>query len=116
MSATPKASILMFFLAAFFGALGQFLYKSGVDLATAGFMSYIANLRLIGGVFCYLAVMILFMAAFKRGGSMAALYPIYATTFVWGALISHFAFGTQIRLINVAGMLLIGLGMFCMGL
>ncbi len=28
--------------------------------------------------------MVLFVAAFKRGGSLAVLYPIYASTFIWG--------------------------------
>lgn len=116
MSSTPLVSIIMFFVAAFFGALGQYFYKSGVEAATGGVTSYMANPRLILGVICYLAVMGLFMAAFKRGGSMATLYPIYASTFVWGAIISHLAFGTEIRLVNLLGMALIGFGMFFLGL
>jgi multidrug transporter EmrE-like cation transporter len=116
MTNTPIVSIIMFLIAAFFGALGQYFYKSGVEVASGGILSYVANPRLIFGVLCYLAVMGLFMAAFKRGGSMATLYPIYASTFVWGAIISHFAFGTEIRLINIIGMGLMGLGMFCLGL
>lgn len=116
MATTPVSSILMFLTAAFFGALGQYFYKSGAELANQGVLSYIANPRLILGVACYLAVMVLFMAAFKRGGSMATLYPIYASTFIWGAVISHFAFGTEIRLVNILGMGLIGLGMYFLGL
>jgi multidrug transporter EmrE-like cation transporter len=116
MATTPLASIFMFLVAAFFGVLGQYFYKSGAELATGGVISYVANPRLILGIVCYLAVMVLFMAAFKRGGSMATLYPIYASTFVWGTIISHFAFGTEIRLVNILGMALIGFGMFCLGL
>ena len=43
------------------------------------------------------------------------LYPVYATTFFWAALIGWFAFGESIRAINIAGMLLLVLGMYLMG-
>ena len=75
---TPLSSILCFVVAALAGAVGQFLYKSGADQATTGWTSYLFNLRLLGGVACYIAVMVLFVAAFKRGGALTVLYPIYA--------------------------------------
>ena len=112
---TPLMSIVMFLCAALFGALGQYLYKSGADAATGGLSSYILNVRLSLGVLCYVLVMILFVAAFKRGGSLTVLYPVYASTFIWAALISMVAFGTPIKPINVGGMGLLILGMYCMG-
>jgi hypothetical protein len=63
MAETPVISMVLFLLAAFFGALGQFLYKSGSQLASGGWQSYLFNPRLIGGVACYIAVMVLFVAA-----------------------------------------------------
>ena len=112
---TPVASVLLFLLAAVLGAVGQFLYKSGADRATGGLMTYLANGRILAGVVCYTAVMVLFVAAFKRGGSLAVLYPVYASTFIWGALISMFAFGTAIRPVHVFGMMLLVAGMYFMG-
>ena len=112
---TPPLSIVMFLCAAFFGALGQYLYKSGADAATGGLESYLLNPRLGFGVLCYGLVMVLFVGAFKRGGSLAVLYPLYATTFVWAAVISLIAFGTPIKPINIGGMALLTLGMYCMG-
>ena len=112
---TPTVSIAMFILAALLGAIGQFLYKSGAQVATGGAMSYIANWRLLAGVACYGAVMVLFVAAFKRGGSLSVLYPIYASTFVFAAIIALLAFGTPIKPINLAGMLLLVGGMYLMG-
>jgi len=97
------------------GAIGQYLYKSGADKADGTVAGYLMNPRLLGGVFCYVAVMVLFIAAFKKGGSMAVLYPIYATTFIWGALIAYFAFGVPIKPVNIAGMLVLILGMYLMG-
>jgi drug/metabolite transporter (DMT)-like permease len=43
------------------------------------------------------------------------LYPVYATTFIWAALISAAAFGTPIKPVNVLGMALLIGGMYCMG-
>ena len=112
---TPISSILFFLAASVLGAVGQFLYKSGADAATGGVMSYINNPRILGGIGCYTAVMVLFVAAFKRGGSLAVLYPVYASTFIFAALISYFAFGTPIKAINMVGMGLLVGGMYCMG-
>ena len=105
----------MFLAAAMFGAVGQFLYKGGAEAATGGMMSYVANPRIIGGMACYTAVMLRFVGAFKRGGSLAVLYPVYASTVIFAALISYVAFDTPIKPINVAGMGLLVGGMFCMG-
>ncbi len=112
---TPSVSIVMFVLAAVFGAVGQFLYKSGAERAGGSLASYLANPRLLGGVICYVAVMVLFVAAFKRGGSLTVLYPIYASTFIFAALIAWAADGTPIKPANVCGMALLIGGMYLMG-
>lgn len=111
---TPGFSIACFLLASCFGAVGQFLYKSGAEQATGGWSSYL-NLRLLGGVLAYVAVMVLFVAAFKRGGALSVLYPLYASTFVWAALIGHFEYGETIRPVHIAGMTLLVCGMYLMG-
>jgi hypothetical protein len=59
--------------------------------------------------------MVLFVMAFKRGGELTVLYPVYASTFIWAALISLAAYGTSIKMVNVAGMILLVAGMFLMG-
>jgi hypothetical protein len=55
-------------------------------------------------VICYVAVMVLFVAAFKRGGELSVLYPIYASTFIWGAILARWAYDVPIKPINVFGM------------
>ena len=112
---TPFISILFFLIAALAGAVGQFLYKTGADAADGGALSYLLNVRLWGGVLCYISVMILFIAAFKKGGALTVLYPIYASTFIWAALIGLFAYGIPIKPANIAGMTFIMLGMYLMG-
>ena len=56
-----------------------------------------------------------FVAAFKRGGQLTTLYPIYASTFIWAAVIAYFAFAEPIRPANIAGMVLLIAGMWLMG-
>ncbi|MCA9248264.1 MAG: hypothetical protein KDA42_14145 [Planctomycetales bacterium] len=112
---TSLASIAFFAIAALVGAIGQYLYKSGADATNDTWQSYALNPRLAAGVVCYIAVMVLFVAAFKRGGALTVLYPIYASTFIWAALIGWRAYGTPISATNVAGMALLIVGMYLMG-
>ncbi len=115
MATTPPLSIALFLLAAVIGAAGQFLYKSGADMATGGLLGFLLNIRIALGVACYVAVMILFVAAFKKGGSLTVLYPVYATTFIWAAVIARVAYGVPILPIHVLGWLLLIGGMWLMG-
>jgi hypothetical protein len=59
--------------------------------------------------------MTLFVAAFRKGGALTVLYPIYATTFIWASVIALFAYGTPIKAVNVGGMALLVAGMYLMG-
>ena len=104
----------MFLAAALLGAVGQYFYKSGANRAGAGWTSYL-NWRLGVGVGCYVGVMALFVAAFRRGGELSVLYPLYASTFVWGALIAWWAYGEPVTWANAGGMALLVAGMWLMG-
>ncbi len=112
---TPLLSIVFFLIAALLGALGQYLYKSGADEVGGSALDYVTSPRILGGVVCYIAVMVLFVAAFRRGGSLTVLYPMYATTFVWAAFIAWCAYDTPVRPVNALGMLLLVAGMHLMG-
>ena len=105
----------MYLAASFLGAAGQFLYKSGAERSGGSILSYLANMRILGGVICYVGVMVLFVAALKRGGSLTVLYPVYATTFIWAAIIAYYTYGTAIRPVHIGGMALILIGMVLMG-
>lgn len=111
---TPLVSMALFLAAALFGAVGQYLYKSGADEAQGDWTTYL-NPRLLGGVICYVVVMVLFVAGFKRGGEMSVLYPIYATTFIWAALLAWLAYGVAIKPVHVLGMGCLVVGMYLMG-
>lgn len=115
MAQTPPVSIILFILAALLGAVGQYLYKTGADQSGQSIASYLLNWRLVSGVGCYIAVMVLFVAAFKKGGALTVLYPIYATTFIWAAIIAWKTQGVPIKGVNLLGMSLLILGMYFMG-
>ena len=53
--------------------------------------------------------------AFRKGGALSVLYPVYACTFIFAAIIGLVAYGTPIRPVNVVGMMLLVLGMYLMG-
>lgn len=108
-------SIVLFAVAAVLGAAGQFFYKSGAEATNNSLASYLLNPRILIGVVCYVGVMVLFVAAFKRGGALSVLYPVYASTFIWAALIGYFAYDTPIRPANVLGMVVLVVGMYLMG-
>jgi hypothetical protein len=112
---TSPLAVVFFIIAAFLGALGQFYYKSGAEKAGNTVASYVFNARLLAGVICYIAVMVLFVAAFKRGGALSVLYPIYASTFIFAAIIAWLAYSTPIRPVHFAGFALLIAGMYLLG-
>lgn len=112
---TSPLAIIYFLIAAFLGALGQFLYKSGAEKTDGTFGSYLFNVRLIAGAICYIAVMALFVAAFKKGGALTVLYPVYASTFIFAAIIAWLAYGTPIRGPHFSGFALLIAGMYLLG-
>ena len=59
--------------------------------------------------------LVLFIAAFKRGGALSVLYPIYASSFIFSAIGAWWLYSEPIRPANVAGMGLLVAGMFLMG-
>jgi multidrug transporter EmrE-like cation transporter len=97
------------------GAAGQFLYREGSRQASGGLLGYLLNGRILLGVACYVGVMTLFVAAFKKGGALTVLYPVYASTFIWASLLALWLDGQPFRLVNVAGMALLVGGMYLMG-
>jgi drug/metabolite transporter (DMT)-like permease len=77
--------ILMNLLAAIAGAGGQYFYKKGGEIIAHG-GSWL-NLQIVIGVFLFCVVMACFVIGYKLGGRISVVYPFYATTFIWGALI-----------------------------
>lgn len=103
-------AILFYLLAAVLGAIGQYLFKIGSKTVSTNFISWILNYKIIAAVILYCAVMFLFVFAFKLGGELTVLYPVYATTFIWAAIIGILFLNEPMTISKVGGILLIILG------
>lgn len=113
---TPMVSIVCVLIASVLGAAGQFLFKTASGQAKAGILSVLKSPWAIVGMLCYVTVMLLFTHAFRKGGTVTVLYPIYASTFIWAAVMALVLYGEPIRPIHLVGMALLVVGMFLMGL
>jgi len=79
---------LLYLVAGLLGAFGQYFYKLGGK--RLGEIPLWSNWPLLLGVMFFIGVMVLFVWSFKLGGRLNVVYPIYATTFLWGTLIGIF--------------------------
>ena len=77
--------ILINLFAAFIGACGQYLYKSGSQ--SLGHVPIYFNWQILLGMILFTAVMVCFVWSFRLGGHLSITYPMYATTFIWGTLL-----------------------------
>jgi multidrug transporter EmrE-like cation transporter len=112
---TPPIAIVCVLVASLLGAVGQFLFKTASHQAKGGPLAVLVNPWALLGMACYVTVMLLFTHAFRKGGTVAVLYPIYATTFIWAAIIAATWYGDAIRPVHMVGMVLLLAGMFLMG-
>ncbi len=110
MQTTSTKAIILFLIAAILGALGQYLYKTGAENSSGNILSWFKNYRVISGILCYITIMFLFVISFKIGGELTVLYPVYATTFIWGALIAVTLLGEKLTLYKIGGIIFIIIG------
>ncbi len=99
---------LLYVVAAFIGAIGQYAYKLGGTRIGTG--PIYLNFPLIAGILLFCLVMVLFVVSFKLGGRLSVVYPIYATTFIWGTLIGVYFDKELVSTPQVLCILLVVLG------
>ena len=111
---TPFISIVCVLMASILGAVGQFLFQYGANKGKSGIGGFLTNPYILIGMAGYIAVMVLFTYAFRLGGTVKVLYPIYASTFIWAAIIAWLRYNQGIYPIHIAGMVLLIAGIICM--
>lgn len=111
---TPFISISCVLVASILGAIGQFLFQYGANKGKGGIAGFFTNPYILMGMAGYIAVMILFSYAFRLGGTVKVLYPVYASTFIWAAIIALVRYNQEIHPIHFVGMLLLIAGIICM--
>jgi drug/metabolite transporter (DMT)-like permease len=105
---SQRIPILLYLLAGVLGAFGQYFYKVGAR--NLSLVPILRNYHLFSGVAMFAIVMVLFVAGFKLGGRMSVVYPVYATTFLWGALIAFKMEGEPIHFLQLIGIAVIVVG------
>lgn len=111
---TPLVSIICVLIASILGAGGQYLFKIGTDRVAGGPLSFLVSPWVLSGMVCYIVVMFFFTYAFKKGGTVTVLYPVYASTFIWAAVMGWLIYAQPIKPIHIFGMVLLLVGMYCM--
>ncbi len=111
---TPTLAIGSVLIASILGGIAPFLFEHGSKQLQGRITDFVLNPYIIAGMATYLAVMVFFTYAFRIGGSVKVLYPIYATTFIWAAVIAFFRHGSPIEPVHMLGMALLMVGIVCM--
>jgi len=111
---TPLLAIGSVLIASVLGAIAPFLFEHGAKQLQGRIVDFVLNPYIIAGMATYLTVMVFFTYAFRLGGTVRVLYPIYATTFIWAAVFAWLRHGTPIEPVHAGGMALLMTGIVCM--
>ena len=101
---TPLLAIGSVLVASLLGAVAPFFFEHGSRQLQGRVLEFVLNPWIIAGMATYLTVMVFFTYAFRIGGTVKVLYPIYASTFIWAAVIAWLRHGTPIEPIHIGGM------------
>jgi uncharacterized membrane protein len=111
---TPLLAIGCVMIASVLGAIAPFLFEHGSKQLQGRIVDFVLNPYIIAGMATYLTVMVFFTYAFRLGGTVRVLYPVYATTFIWAAVFAWLRHGTPIEPVHMGGMALLMAGIVCM--
>lgn len=111
---TPLLAIGSVLIASFLAGAAPFLFEYGAKQADGRVVAFVTNPHIIAGMLTYLTVMAFFTYAFRLGGTVRVLYPVYASMFIWAAIIAWLLHGNPIQPIHVAGMVFLMIGIICM--
>lgn len=100
--------IAIYLLAAFLGGVAQYLYKLGARRLSI--QPIYQNWPLLLGLLTFISIMVLFILGLKVGDRMSVVYPVYATTFIWGALIAVYVGKEPFSIVQVFGIITIVIG------
>ena len=92
----------------------QILLKLGINTSGFSFMNLATNYYLIFGFFLYGVAGILTISAFRKG-EVTVLYPIFATSYVWVAILSNYLLKEELNLFRWFGIILIVFGVSLLG-
>jgi len=107
-------SMMMVFGASVVGSFGMAFLKMGANRLTKSIWSFL-NAQLIFGVVLFLGSSVLYVAGIK-GGQLSVLYPMVSLGYVWGLVWAKIFLDEPLTKQKFAGLGLILLGVFFVGL
>jgi len=113
-SGTPLSSMLLMLVASLIGSAGAVLLKLGAMELNKGFW-HILNFKLATGVVVYLVSWCFFVLGIRHG-ELSVLYPMVSLGYVWTLLWARLFFQEAFTREKFAGLALILLGVFFVGL
>lgn len=111
---TPLLAIGSVLIASILAGVAPFFIEHGAKQWQGRVIDFVLNPYILAGMATYLTVMVFFTYAFKLGGTVRVLYPIYASMFIWAAVIAWLLHGDPIQPIHMGGMALLMAGIICM--
>ena len=106
-------SMLLVFFASVVGSFGAVFLKFGAMRLTKSIWSFV-NSRLVLGVSLYLGSAAIY-ALGLRGGPLSVLYPMVSLGYIWTLLWSKLFFNEPLTRNKIAGLGLILVGVFLVG-
>jgi len=107
-------SMLLVFIASVIGSFGAVFLKMGAARLDGSILSFV-NTRLLLGVTLFLGSSV-FYALGIRGGQLSVLYPMVSLGYIWTLLWSRLFFNEPFTRAKFAGLGLILVGVFFVGL
>ena len=115
MTSTPLSSILLVFGASVVGSFGAVFLKLGAARTNGGDILSFLNPQLALGVSLYLGSSVFYGMGIRQG-QLSVLYPMVSLGYVWTLLWSRLFFQEQFTRQKLAGLALVLLGVFFVGL
>jgi drug/metabolite transporter (DMT)-like permease len=109
-----ERAMMLVFGASLIGSFGAVFLKMGANQLTGSILSFI-NVRLFFGVVLFLGSSVLYAAGIKEG-ELSVLYPMVSLGYIWTLLWSRIFFKEPCTATKFAGLGLILLGVFLVGL
>lgn len=105
---TQAFPVVLGLVAALAGAFANWFYKHGAR--RLGEVPLHHNWQIAAGLISFAAVLVLLLWAFRSGGRLLVVYPVYATTYIWVVLIAVYLDAEP-----WSGWQLLGIGLIMLG-
>jgi len=120
---TPVSHMLLVLFASFIGSFGGVFLKSGAEAVRGGLIYLFIskdppffNWRLASGVALFLLSSVFFVLGIRPPGQLSVLYPMVSLGYIFTLLWSRIFFKEPLTRMKFAGLFLILLGVFFVGL